>query len=76
MTKPLCTLEKLLKRRSRQVSTWLILAHNHPSGNCTPSDADISLTHHIMSAGEKLGVGVYDHFVFSGTHTHLSEKKA
>ncbi len=66
---------EIIKEALTAGATWLILAHNHPSGNCTPSDADIALTHHIMSAGEKLGIGVYDHFVFSGaTYTSLRKK--
>ncbi len=41
----------------------LILAHNHPSGNATPSDADIQITKQIVDAGKILGIGVLDHII-------------
>jgi len=43
----------------------LILAHNHPSGNCDPSSEDIAVTRKLSSAGEILGVSVLDHIIFS-----------
>jgi len=45
----------------------LILAHNHPSGNCEPSKEDIAVTRKLIHAGEILGVSVLDHIVFSET---------
>jgi len=41
----------------------IILAHNHPSGDPTPSDEDVLLTRRLVAAGELLGVGVLDHIV-------------
>lgn len=58
---------EVIKKALEVGATWMILSHNHPSGNCTPSHADIDLTRHIMEAGEKLGVQVYDHLVISAT---------
>ena len=43
----------------------LILAHNHPSGNLTPSKADIRLTEHICKAGELLDINVLDHIILT-----------
>ena len=40
---------------------WLI--HNHPSGDPTPSLADIDMTKKIISAGEKLGILIHDHII-------------
>jgi DNA repair protein RadC len=43
----------------------LILAHNHPSGNLKPSDADIQMTRKIRQAGELLEIAVNDHLIMS-----------
>lgn len=43
----------------------IVLAHNHPSGDCTPSDDDIALTSRMQHAGVILGIPVVDHVVFS-----------
>lgn len=45
----------------------VILAHNHPSGEVTPSSEDKVLTGRLRSGGELLGVTVLDHIVVSGT---------
>jgi DNA repair protein RadC len=42
----------------------IILAHNHPSGNLKPSQADIDLTKKIKSAGQFLDIAVLDHLIF------------
>ena len=39
------------------------MVHNHPSGDPTPSKADIEMTREIAAAGEKLGISVHDHVV-------------
>ena len=41
----------------------IILAHNHPSGDCTPSRADIDLTKRLYSAANILGIQLLDHIV-------------
>lgn len=41
----------------------IILAHNHPSGSCKPSDADIEITKQIAAAGEMMGIELLDHLV-------------
>lgn len=41
----------------------VILAHNHPSGDPTPSQADIELTHHLQSALEMVEIYVLDHLI-------------
>jgi DNA repair protein RadC len=43
----------------------VILAHNHPSGDPTPSPEDIGVTRHLKEAGRLLGVEVLDHLVIS-----------
>ena len=41
----------------------VILVHNHPSGDPTPSKADIDITRQVIEAGRSLGVTVHDHLV-------------
>lgn len=48
-------------------SSGLILAHNHPSGDPSPSDADCRATRRLASAAEALDCAIVDHLVFGGT---------
>jgi DNA repair protein RadC len=41
----------------------VILAHNHPSGDSSPSKDDLELTHRLVKAGELLGIEVLDHLI-------------
>ena len=41
----------------------LILAHNHPSGDPTPSEEDLAITRRLVEAGRILGIDVLDHVV-------------
>ena len=45
----------------------IILYHNHPSSDLTPSEADLSFTRRMMEAGNVLGVELLDHFIVSET---------
>ena len=61
-----------IMRRSLELgATALILVHNHPSGDPSPSTADIAMTVQIVSLGKALGVVVHDHLVI-GRHGHAS----
>ena len=51
-------------RRALEVSaSALILVHNHPSGDPTPSSADIDMTRQIIEAGRSLRISIHDHLV-------------
>ena len=41
----------------------ILMAHNHPSGSCDPSDADLEATRHVYRAGEAVGINLVDHIV-------------
>lgn len=41
----------------------VIVAHNHPSGDPTPSDADIEVTQQLVAAGQILGISIRDHLI-------------
>jgi DNA repair protein RadC len=56
---------EVIKRALDLQSTAIILVHNHPSGDPTPSRADIDMTNQIFEAGEKLGVILHDHLIIS-----------
>lgn len=43
----------------------IILAHNHPSGDATPSKEDIAVTHRLTDIGTKIGIDVLDHIVMA-----------
>ncbi|WP_034894562.1 RadC family protein [Gillisia sp. Hel_I_29] len=47
----------------KSLSTSIILAHNHPSGNLKPSEADKQLTSKIKNAGEFLDIKLLDHLI-------------
>jgi DNA repair protein RadC len=46
-------------------ASGIILAHNHPSGNLRPSQADIDLTRKIKTGGQILDIGVLDHIILT-----------
>lgn len=46
-------------------TTSLILSHNHPSGNLTPSKADKKLTSQIIEAGKVLDIRILDHIILT-----------
>ncbi len=52
----------------------VILMHNHPSGEPSPSQADIDLTSRLVNAGEILGIRVIDHIII-GENTYVSLKE-
>ena len=50
-----------------------ILAHNHPSGDPTPSSEDIKITRQLVSAGELIGIKILDHVIIGSTALSLRE---
>ena len=48
----------------------VIVAHNHPSGCCAPSQSDMQMTRMLGRALELIDVRLLDHFVVAGTHVH------
>ena len=47
----------------------IIVAHNHPSGNPTPSKADITVTAELKELAERLGVVFLDHIIFGAVES-------
>lgn len=64
---------EIMRRAIELGATALVLAHNHPSGDPTPSRADIEMTKEIVRAAQAVGVTVHDHLVI-GKGRHVSFK--
>jgi DNA repair protein RadC len=62
---------EVLKRALELNASALILVHNHPSGDPTPSKADISVTQEIKKAATPLGLTLHDHVII-GRNRHAS----
>ncbi|HAX72703.1 MAG TPA: hypothetical protein DCY20_04200 [Firmicutes bacterium] len=54
---------EVFKEAIKRSSASVICVHNHPSGDPTPSEQDIQLTHRLYEAGELLGIKVLDHII-------------
>jgi DNA repair protein RadC len=54
---------EVIRRALELSSTAIILVHNHPSGDPTPSRADIEMTKTILDTGRQLGIAVHDHII-------------
>lgn len=64
---------EVIKRALELSATALILVHNHPSGDPTPSQADIQMTKAIVDIAAPLGISVHDHIIV-GKNGHASLK--
>ncbi len=64
---------EVVKRALELSASSFILVHNHPSGDPTPSQADIDMTRQIIDSAKPLGISVHDHLVI-GKGAHVSFK--
>ena len=64
---------EVIKRALELSATAVILVHNHPSGDPTPSQADIQMTRAIVDIATPLGISVHDHIIV-GKNGHASLK--
>ena len=64
---------EVVKRALELSATAVILVHNHPSGDPTPSRADIQMTQAIVDVARSLGISVHDHIIV-GKEGHASFK--
>jgi len=60
---------EIVKRALELGATALIMAHNHPSGDPTPSDADIQMTKAVVTAAAPFDILVHDHLIISRNGT-------
>lgn len=66
---------EVVKRALHLNASALILVHNHPSGDPTPSAADIDMTRQVQTAAEALGLTLHDHIVI-GKSSEVSLRSA
>ncbi len=67
---------EVVKRTLELGASSLIMVHNHPSGDPTPSQADIDITRKVMKAAKELEIHVLDHLIIGRFgHTSLREKR-
>ena len=64
---------EVIKRALELSATAILLVHNHPSGDPTPSQADIQMTRAIIDIAGPLGIAVHDHLIV-GKNGHASMK--
>ena len=64
---------EVVKRALELSATAIVLVHNHPSGDPTPSRADIEMTKEIVAVASPLGISVHDHIIV-GKEGHASLK--
>ncbi|MFQ5954482.1 MAG: DNA repair protein RadC [Kiloniellales bacterium] len=64
---------EVVKRALELHATAFIMVHNHPSGDPTPSRADIDMTREVAEAGKALGITLHDHLIIGGRR-HASFK--
>lgn len=65
----------IMKRGLELNASAILVAHNHPSGNLTPSDEDIELTHRIKKAGDFFDIRLIDHLiVFENQYYSLADE--
>lgn len=64
---------EVVKRALELSATAIIMVHNHPSGDPTPSQADIQMTKAVIEVSKPLGIAVHDHIIV-GKHGHASLK--
>jgi DNA repair protein RadC len=64
---------EVVKRALELSASAVILVHNHPSGDPTPSAADIAMTREIIDVAKPLGIAVHDHIIV-GRDGHASLK--
>jgi DNA repair protein RadC len=65
---------EVVKRALELGASAVIMVHNHPSGDPTPSKADIEMTRLVMAAAAPLGISVHDHLIVGRGGKHSSLK--
>ncbi|MBO6758933.1 MAG: DNA repair protein RadC [Roseibium sp.] len=62
---------EVMRRALELQATAMILVHNHPSGDPTPSHADITMTRQLIDIAKPLGIEIHDHIIVA-RHAHVS----
>lgn len=70
----ICGTREIFQKALLGNAVSIILVHNHPSGDCTPSREDIEVTKRLKEAGKIVGVEVLDHIIIGRDYSSLREK--
>ena len=65
LTRALIHPREVFSTAIRENAAAIIVCHNHPSGNCEPSEEDVSITHNLEQVGEIMGIELLDHIIVS-----------
>jgi len=65
---------EIFKSAIKESANAIILTHNHPSGDPTPSEDDLEITRMIFQTGEIIGINVLDHVIIGDTHYSFKEE--
>ncbi|WP_411747969.1 RadC family protein, partial [Psychrobacillus psychrotolerans] len=65
---------EIFREAVKRSAASIICAHNHPSGNPTPSTEDIDVTKRLFEAGQLMGIELLDHVII-GDHQFISLKE-
>lgn len=65
LTATVVDLRLIFSTAIKTFATGIIISHNHPSGNLTPSEADKNITKKIKAAGELLDIKLIDHIILT-----------
>ena len=72
----IATIRSILNEAVKIEASKIILVHNHPSGDSTPSKKDIELTEKVEQASEILGIKMLDHIVIgNNNYTSIFSKR-
>ncbi len=66
---------EVIRPAVRDNAPSIIIVHNHPSGDPTPSSEDVAITRELVDAGKLLGVDVLDHLVIGSGNRYVSLKE-
>jgi DNA repair protein RadC len=72
----ICHPREIFKHALEKNAASVILVHNHPSGDPTPSKADLEITKRIKEAGKIMGIDVLDHVIISKNKIFSFKEKA
>lgn len=75
MNSPIVHPPEVFKSAILNNAASVIFAHQHPSGDITPSMEDINVTKRLVEAGKLLGIEVLDHLVVNGDNSFTSLKE-
>lgn len=65
---------EVYRRAIKSGASALIIGHNHPSGDCEPSEDDIGLTKRLVEAGQLVGIEILDHVIIGNATLSFKEK--